>query len=120
MQNRREEYRVTLKQKASMKAIYQAIGKRVLADDTAQKYTVSDACTGCGTCVKICPAANIRLADGITFGDHCEACYACIHNCPQNAIHLPDEQSGVRFRNEHVSIAELIRANNRQGDQMTV
>lgn len=41
LQNRREEYRVTLKQKASMKAIYQAIGKRILADDAAQKSCIA-------------------------------------------------------------------------------
>lgn len=110
-ERKREEYRVTLAQKASMAVIWKMIGKTVLSDKAAQKYTVSDACTRCGICMRVCPAGNIRLTDRITFGDQCKVCYACIHNCPQNAIHLPDEKSGIRFRNEHVSVPELIRAN---------
>ncbi len=40
--------------------------------------------------------------------------YACIQNCPQHAIHLPNEQSGVRFRNENVNLQEIIEANCQQ------
>lgn len=113
-ERKREKYHVTLAQKASMAAIWKTIGKTVLSDKAAQKYTVSDACTRCGTCMRVCPAGNIRLTDRIMFGDQCEVCYACIHNCPQNAIHLPDEKSSARFRNEHVSVPELIRANSQR------
>lgn len=114
-ERKREQYRVTMKQKASMAMIYQTIGKHVLADDAAEKYTVNDSCTKCGTCMRLCPAGNIRIGDSVEFGDRCEVCYACIQNCPQQAIHLPDEKSTGRFRNEHISIQDLVQANN-QGD----
>ena len=65
----------------------------------------------CGICAKVCPADNIEVGDEVVFLDRCEACYACIQNCPQGALHLPTEKSPVRFRNEHVKLAEIIAAN---------
>ena len=54
-----------------------------------KNYVVSDACTKCGTCVKVCPLANIALEDGkVSFGSNCTACYACIHRCPSAAIDI--------------------------------
>ena len=47
----------------------------------------------------------------IAFADRCEVCYACLHNCPKNAIHMREEKSGVRFRNEHISVSDIIEAN---------
>ena len=49
--------------------------------------------------------------DGVAFSDQCEVCYACLHNCPQNAIHMPVEASTARFRNEHVTLSDIIAAN---------
>jgi ferredoxin len=47
---------------------------------------VSDACTSCGICAEVCPAAaidpeNSNVIDTIK----CITCCACIKNCPQNA-----------------------------------
>lgn len=99
-------------------SIPQLMKKEVIEieDDAAQQYTVNDACVQCGICTKVCPVGNIRQTeDGhIRFGNYCEVCYACIQNCPQHAIHLPNEQSGVRFRNENVNLQEIIEANCQQ------
>ena len=84
----------------------------ILKKDTALSYTVNDGCIRCGICAKVCPANNIAVTeDGVKFSDHCEVCYACLHNCPQNAIHMPVEANTVRFRNEHVELKDIIRAN---------
>ncbi len=84
----------------------------ILKKDTALFYTVNDDCIRCGICAKVCPADNITVTeDGVRFSDHCEVCYACLHNCPKNAIHMPVEANTVRFRNEHVTLADIIRAN---------
>lgn len=83
----------------------------------ALSYTVSDACIGCGTCVKVCPVGNVHQSgkEKPTFGANCERCYACVHNCPKKAIHIPQEKSGERFRNPEVSLKEIIDANRQDG-----
>jgi len=47
------------------------------------------ACTLCETCIRNCPAQNIRRKEKrITFGSRCQTCYRCIYSCPQKAIRL--------------------------------
>ena len=94
-----------------MTAIHTAMGKTILRKDAAQGYIVNDACILCGTCAKVCPANNITVTDKVSFSNCCEVCYSCLHNCPKNAIHLKNEKSAVRFRNEHVTLGDIIAAN---------
>ena len=94
-----------------MAAVHGLMGKALLKGNAAQSYIVNDSCIRCGICARVCPANNITVSDHVTFSDHCEVCYACLHNCPQNAIHLKSEKSSVRFRNEHVTLKEIIAAN---------
>ncbi|HOX32702.1 MAG TPA: EFR1 family ferrodoxin [Spirochaetales bacterium] len=50
-------------------------------------YEVSSACTGCGTCVRVCPRANVALAEGRPAWRHdCDNCGACATWCPSRAI----------------------------------
>ncbi len=67
--------------------LYSPFYKNVHAGDKA--FTVSDACTSCGTCAKVCPTGNIRMDDGKPVWLHrCELCCACLHFCPAEAIDL--------------------------------
>lgn len=87
------------------------LGYGILKQDAAREYIVNEDCTLCGTCVKVCPSNNITVTDRVRFGMHCEVCYACIHNCPANALHLKNEKSAARYRNEHVSLDDMIKTN---------
>lgn len=97
--------------RAKMAMFRNMLAKRILKKDTAQGYIVNDTCVRCGICAKVCPANNITVKDKVTFSDHCEVCYACLHNCPQSAIHMKVEKNRVHFRNEHVSLQDIIGAN---------
>ena len=85
---------------------------KIMGKDMAQSYIVNDSCINCGICEKVCPADNIQMgSNGPVFAQRCEVCYACLHNCPQGAIRLPQEKGTARFRNEHVSLRDIIEAN---------
>ena len=91
---------------------------------SAQCFTVTDACIDCGICTYVCPRGNWSMtAKGLKAEGDCEFCFACIQNCPQKAIRFRTD-SGIpllangeknpeaRYRNEHVSLMDLKRANN--------
>lgn len=62
---------------------------------SAKRWHVSDACIGCGSCARICPARNIRLEEGRpTWGNKCYSCCACFHCCPVKAISYADFTKG--------------------------
>lgn len=92
-------------------AIIQASARSFAHEKNALSYLVNERCTKCGVCTKVCPAGNIELRDKVVFHEHCEACLGCVHLCPKNAIHLKKEKSAARFRNEHVSLKEIMEAN---------
>ncbi|MGI6005990.1 MAG: 4Fe-4S dicluster domain-containing protein [Ruminococcus sp.] len=76
---------------------------------------VTENCTGCGICRKVCPSGSISLTDkkAIYTPGNCQTCLACIHACPHQAMKLtvPEKNSRARYRNEHVTLQEIIKAN---------
>ncbi len=93
----------------------------------SEKYfTVTDACIGCGVCVSVCPRGNYELgSQGVKMQGDCEFCFACIQNCPQKAIQFAKNETdpllgrgeanpNARYRNEHVSLMDIKRANNQK------
>jgi len=51
-------------------------------------------CTGCGTCVDVCPAGVYEIRDGKSVAvnvDECLVCMACETQCPSNAITVIEE-----------------------------
>ena len=103
---------LSAKAKVQANPFVNMLAKKVLRRDAAQSYIVNDQCVHCGICAKVCPSDNITVTeDKVSFSDRCEVCYACVHNCPQNAIHLRKETSFARFRNEHVTLQDIIEAN---------
>ena len=79
-------------------------------------YRLTDACIGCGTCSRVCPMRAIQLEDGRPTWDYtvCAGCYACVHACPKAAIRFAkytEPNPEVHYRNPHVSLADLMRAN---------
>ena len=103
---------ITKETEENMGKYHKQLAEKFLRKDTALSYTVNDDCIRCGICAKVCPANNITVSDtGMQFSDHCEVCYACLHNCPQHAIHMLLETGTTQFRNEHVTLNDIIESN---------
>lgn len=57
--------------------------------DYSDQLKISDACTGCGLCTRLCPMENLVLKEGrAKAGSRCTMCYRCISSCPTQAITL--------------------------------
>jgi ferredoxin len=84
---------------------------------TAQKYTVSDDCTACGLCAKICPVKNIEIKDSRPiFTNRCEQCLACIQWCPQKAINYKGKtEQRKRYHHPGVAAKDLMKNNTQRG-----
>lgn len=92
-------------------AMTQKLEGIVLNGEQAKKYIINNDCVKCGICAKVCPTGNIKIEDKPVFLNKCEACLGCVHICPHNAIHLKSERSSTRFRNENISIKEIVDSN---------
>ncbi len=57
--------------------------------DTSQwdsEFAITDECTGCSICVKMCPVDNITLINKKpSFNHSCLRCMACVQFCPKSA-----------------------------------
>lgn len=99
----------------AVSAVSRAVNRLFLKkqlDGGDKGFLVGDDCNGCRVCAQVCPAGNIDVAGKPRFRHKCEGCYACIHHCPRNAVHLKSERSAARFINRHVTLSEIIAANN--------
>lgn len=52
-----------------------------------KKWHSTDACVGCGICVRNCPVNNMKMLDGRpSWGKNCVSCLACYHSCPRHCV----------------------------------
>lgn len=87
----------------------------LMKNDGSQLVVKTKICNGCGICKKVCPIDNIVIGNGIAVrkNSKCEYCLACAHHCPCRAITIKrgEKNSDARYRNENVTLQEIINAN---------
>ena len=52
-------------------------------------YEITDACIGCGKCLKVCPQKAVEKGEPVPYRimqEHCLHCGNCYENCPKKAI----------------------------------
>ena len=76
-------------------------------------FGVNEECNGCGICVEVCPADNIRLEKGkpVWLG-RCENCIACYNWCPRRAITGGISQKGYFYRHPEVTVSDMMAQKN--------
>jgi ferredoxin len=64
---------------------------------SGKNFWVTEACTRCGLCAKVCPVDNVEMAEGKPkWLFHCQHCMACLQWCPVEAIQYGKSTQGKR------------------------
>ncbi len=64
----------------------------------AYVYVDDKRCTGCATCVEVCPTGAIAIVDDVATinQERCNACQTCVDFCPNGAILVVTEPVGEK------------------------
>lgn len=80
-------------------------GKR--AQHNARPFTIPGNCTGCASCMKVCPGGAITVKKKKSFinQERCIGCFECMHACPEHAIDINWETEIPLFMERMVEYA---------------
>ncbi len=62
----------------------------------------ADKCTGCGTCVEVCPMDSIKADNPGVVNGICIKCCGCVKKCPNEAFYYDDE--GYLYHKEELEL----------------
>ncbi len=73
-------------------------------------FWLTEDCSGCELCAKLCPASNIIMRNGMpTWRGHCEQCMACLQWCPKQAIQFKQvTKDRKRYHHPEIQAEDLL------------
>lgn len=73
-------------------------------------FFATGSCSGCGTCVMICPSGNIEASGKqVKWGNNCLQCLACFHWCPKQAIQLDSKTAAImRYHHPEIIVNDMM------------
>lgn len=75
-----------------------------------KNFHVTDECSKCGICEKICNSNCIKLEDKPKWYGNCTQCLACISYCPNRAIQYgKSTHNKGRYTNPYIDIKDMIK-----------
>jgi ferredoxin len=78
------------------------------------KFRPGTGCNGCGICVRLCPADNIRMVEAYPqWGDNCLGCMGCYHWCPEDAVKNVDLDM-IQSPHRDVTVGEMLKYTGKQ------
>lgn len=84
-----------------------SVEELIRLNDTS--FSVTDECTGCGVCAKVCPVNNIIMVESRPTWQHrCENCIACYNFCPEKAIRNGIASEGYYYRHPDIKVKDMI------------
>jgi uncharacterized Fe-S center protein len=100
---------------ATLKSISMGLGgraaKQMMHGIVRPQFKSEDACTGCGTCVEVCPAPGAVVVEGgkARF-DHekCWGCAECIIHCPTGALQTLWNEAPERMGEKMAEVAYAV------------
>lgn len=81
-----------------------------------EALAIKESCIGCGICTQVCQRGILKIENGkaVRQKKACEFCLSCVNNCPEKAIGFStgEKNPNARYRNESITLDEIIKANN--------
>lgn len=101
----RKELKLEKKYPLLTKILFHKFYKQVANFPTNDKnFVLSEDCSGCGLCSKVCSVHNIEMINGKpNWQHHCEMCLGCLQYCPKRAIEYGTQSiNRERYHNPNV------------------
>ena len=102
--------RIIEPQEISPKIIKKVTTGKIKSPMLPTNFKASPSCNGCGTCQKICPMANINMADNKpVWGNNCATCLACFHWCPRKSVKwgLPIIGNRPQYHHPEIKVTDI-------------